>query len=308
MVLNILLVIVGFVLLMKGADFFVDGSSSLAGKLGIPSLIIGLTIVAMGTSAPEAAISISAAVKGSTGIAIGNIYGSNILNILLILGITACITPLKVGKTTIKYEIPYMVFITVVLAVIGIRAGSVGRLAGAALWVLFLIYLAYLFYQSKHMETKEEGERKDLSGIQIFLYIAGGIAAIVWGSNLTVDHATAIAEAIGISDRVIGLTIIAFGTSLPELITSVTAARKKQADIAIGNIVGSNIFNILFVLGTAGLIHDIEYSPAFVFDSFVAILAAGLLLVSVFRKGKLTRGHGVVMLVCYAAYFVYMLV
>lgn len=307
MILNIIMVIVGFILLIKGADYFVDGSSSLAAKLGIPPLIIGLTIVAMGTSAPEAAISISAALKGSTGIAIGNIYGSNIMNILLILGITACISALKVGKTTIRYEIPYMIFITAVLAVLGRLSGSVNRADGVLLWLLFLVYLAYLFYQAKHMDTQEDENVRDLKGWQILLYIAGGIAAIVAGSNLTVDSATAIAEAVGISDRIIGLTIIAFGTSLPELITSVTAARKKQADIAIGNIVGSNIFNILFVLGTASLISTIEYAQAFVFDSVIAILTALLLFLCVFRKGKLTKAAGALMLVCYAVYFVYML-
>ncbi|MBO5303260.1 MAG: calcium/sodium antiporter [Lachnospiraceae bacterium] len=308
MILNILLVIVGFVLLIKGADFFVDGSSSLASKLGIPSLIIGLTIVAMGTSAPEAAVSISAAFKGSTGIAIGNIYGSNILNILVILGVTACISQLKVGKTTIKYELPFMIFITVVLAVIGGITGNINKMIGVVLWILFIVYLAYLFYQSKHMETEEDGEIKDLSAIKIIVYIIGGMAAIIAGSNITVDGATAIAEALGVSDRVIGLTIVALGTSLPELITSVTAARKNQADIAIGNIVGSNIFNILFVLGTASLIHDITYSAAFIFDSVITVAASVLLFLCVFKKEKLTRGSGILMLGCYAVYLVYMLV
>ena len=308
MIVSILLVVIGFALLIKGADFFVDGASSLASKLGIPSLIIGLTIVAMGTSAPEAAVSISAALKGSTGIAIGNILGSNILNILIILGVTACITTVKVGKTTIKYEIPYMIFITVVLAVIGYVAGNLNKFAGVLLWVLFILYLIYLFYQTKHMEAEEDGEIKDLSVIQIILYIVGGMAAIIIGSDVTVDGATAIAEAIGVSDRIIGLTIVALGTSLPELITSVTAARKKQADIAIGNIVGSNIFNILFVLGTASIIHDITYPAAFMFDSVIAIASAVLLFLCVFRKEKLTRSSGVIMLLGYAAYFVYMLV
>lgn len=308
MILNLIMVVVGFIFLMKGADYFVDGSSSLAAKLGIPPLIIGLTIVAMGTSMPEAAVSISAALKESTGIAIGNIYGSNILNILLILGITACISALKVGKTTIRYEIPYMILVTVVLAALGWLSGSVGRVDGVLLWIMFLAYLAYLFYQAKHMDTQEDENVKDLTGWQIFLYVVGGIVAVVAGSDLTVDSATAIAEMIGISDRIIGLTIVAFGTSLPELITSVTAARKNQADIAIGNIVGSNIFNILFVLGTASLISPIEYSKAFMFDSVIAILTAVLLFLCVFRKGKLTKASGVLMLVCYAAYFGYMLV
>lgn len=307
MILNILLVIVGFVLLIKGADFFVDGASALANKLGIPPLIIGLTIVAMGTSAPEAAISISAAIKGSTGIAIGNIYGSNIMNILLILGITACIVPLKVGITTIKYEIPFMIFVSAALALIGYFTGNVGFFAGVFMWVLFILYLGYMIYQAKHMQVEEESACKDLKGWQILLCILGGMAAIVLGSDITVDNATAIATAIGISDRIIGLTVIAFGTSLPELITSVTAAKKKQADIAIGNIVGSNVFNILFVLGTASLIHNITYSAAFYVDSVMTVLTAVLLLLCVFRKKVLTRVGGIIMLLAYVAYFVFVL-
>lgn len=306
--LDILMVVVGFVLLVKGADFFVDGASSLAVRLGIPPLIIGLTIVAMGTSAPEAAVSIDAALKQSTGIAIGNIYGSNILNILIILGVTACITTLKVGRTTIRYEIPFMIAVTVVLAGIGAVAGKLSWISGIILWVLFLAYLGYLFYQAKHMETAGEEEIKKRKGYQIVLFLVLGGAAIILGSNLAVDGATGVAKVLGVSDRIIGLTIIALGTSLPELITSIAAARKQQADIAIGNIVGSNIFNILFVLGTASLISNISYSPAFYVDSVVATVVAVLLLVCVCRKGELNRKAGILMLLCYAAYFVYMLV
>lgn len=305
--LDILMIVVGFVLLMKGADFFVDGASALAARLGIPSLIIGLTIVAIGTSAPEAAVSIDAALKQSTGIAIGNIYGSNILNILVILGVTACITTLKVGKTTIRYEIPFMILATVVLAGLGTVAGKIGWISGIILWALFLIYLGYLFYQAKHMGTSGE-EVKSRKGYQIVLFLVLGGAAIILGSDLAVDGATGVARVLGVSDRIIGLTIIAFGTSLPELITSIAAARKGQADIAIGNIVGSNLFNILFVLGTASLISDISYSSAFFVDSIVATAVAVLLLVCVCRKGELNRKAGVLMLLCYAAYFVYMLV
>lgn len=306
--LDILMIAVGFVLLMKGADFFVDGASSLAARLGIPSLIIGLTIVAMGTSAPEAAVSIDAALKQNTGIAIGNIYGSNILNVLIILGVTACITTLKVGKTTIRYEIPFMILVTVVLAGLGTAAGKLSWISGIILWVLFLLYLGYLFYQAKHMETAGEEEVKTRKGYQIILFLVLGGAAIILGSDLAVDGATGVAKVLGVSDRIIGLTIIALGTSLPELITSIAAARKGQADIAIGNIVGSNIFNILFVLGTASLISDISYSSAFFVDSIVATAVAVLLLLCVCRKGELNRKAGVLMLLCYAAYFVYMLI
>ena len=307
-VLDILLVVVGFVLLIKGADFFVDGASSLAKKLGIPALIIGLTIVAMGTSAPEAAVSISAAFKGSTGIAIGNILGSNILNVLIILGVTSCISSLKVGKTTVKYEIPFVVLITVILAVMGLSTGVLTKISGVILWALFIAYLAYLFYQSKHMDSEDDDEIKDLPIFKIIVFIIGGMAAIILGSDLTVDGATAIAEAFGVSDRIIGLTIVALGTSLPELITSVTAAKKNQADIAIGNIVGSNIFNILFVLGTTSLIHDVTYASAFLLDSIIAIASAVLLYLCVRKKEALNRKDGIIMVAMYSVYLVYMLI
>ncbi len=304
--LDLLLVAAGFILLLKGADFFVDGASALADRLGIPPLIVGLTIVAMGTSLPEASVSINAAFKESGGIAIGNILGSNILNILLILGVTSVLAPLKVGKTTVRYEIPYMILVTLTLAAAGLLLGELNHYIGMLFWVLFLLYFIYLFYQARHMQSDEAGG-KQLALPLILIYILGGLLAVVWGSDLTVTHAELIAETLGVSDRIIGLTVVAFGTSLPELITSVTAARKQEADIAIGNIVGSNIFNILFVLGTASLISGIPYSPAFWLDSLAAVLAAALLFLCVCRSGKLTRRSGILLLICYAVYFVYML-
>ena len=263
--INLVLLVVGFVLLIKGADYFVEGASKIADKLGIPQLVIGLTIVAFGTSAPEAAISISSAIKGNTGIAIGNIIGSNIMNILLILGITSCITVLKVAKSTVYYEIPFVIFITTVLVVIGGTQGKLGFISGIILWALFILFFVYLIKMAKSGKSDgivEEGEaydgKKD-SMIKLIFITLAGMAAIVIGSDLTVDGATEIAKILGISDRIIGLTIVAFGTSLPELITSVTAGIKGKADIAIGNIVGSNIFNILFVLGTTSLIKSVPY-------------------------------------------------
>lgn len=273
--INLVLLVVGFVLLIKGADYFVEGASKIADKLGIPQLVIGLTIVAFGTSAPEAAISISSAIKGNTGIAIGNIIGSNIMNILLILGITSCITVLKVAKSTVYYEIPFVIFITTVLVVIGGTQGKLGFISGIILWALFILFFVYLIKMAKSGKSDgivEEGEaydgKKD-SMIKLIFITLAGMAAIVIGSDLTVDGATEIAKILGISDRIIGLTIVAFGTSLPELITSVTAGIKGKADIAIGNIVGSNIFNILFVLGTTSLIKSVPYSTNFVIDGIV---------------------------------------
>lgn len=312
--INLVLLVVGFVLLIKGADYFVEGASKIADKLGIPQLVIGLTIVAFGTSAPEAAISISSAIKGNTGIAIGNIIGSNIMNILLILGITSCITVLKVAKSTVYYEIPFVIFITTVLVVIGGTQGKLGFISGIILWALFILFFVYLIKMAKSGKSDgivEEGEaydgKKD-SMIKLIFITLAGMAAIVIGSDLTVDGATEIAKILGISDRIIGLTIVAFGTSLPELITSVTAGIKGKADIAIGNIVGSNIFNILFVLGTTSLIKSVPYSTNFVIDGIVAIAAAILLFLGVVRKKQLGRMVGIIMLIAYAGYFAYLIV
>ncbi len=312
--INLVLLVVGFVLLIKGADYFVEGASKIADKLGIPQLVIGLTIVAFGTSAPEAAISISSAIKGNTGIAIGNIIGSNIMNILLILGITSCITVLKVAKSTVYYEIPFVIFITTVLVVIGGTQGKLGFISGIILWALFILFFVYLIKMAKSGKSEgivEEGEaydgKKD-SMIKLIFITLAGMAAIVIGSDLTVDGATEIAKILGISDRIIGLTIVAFGTSLPELITSVTAGIKGKADIAIGNIVGSNIFNILFVLGTTSLIKSVPYSMNFVIDGIVAIAAAVLLFLGVVRKKQLGRMAGIIMLIAYAGYFAYLIV
>lgn len=305
---NIVILLIGFILLIKGADYFVDGASGVADKFGIPQLVIGLTIVAFGTSTPEAAISISAALKGSTGIAIGNVIGSNIMNVLLILGITSCIVPLAVAKSTVKYEIPFTIFITAVLVVYGAIFGEMNFVGGIILWALFIVFFVYLIRMSKNSETPEAEEEEKHSIIMLLIFILGGLVAIVFGSNLTVDSATAIAKVFGVTDRIIGLTIVAFGTSLPELMTSVTAARKGKADIAIGNIIGSNIFNILFVLGTTALIKSVPFASKFIVDGIVAIGAVVLLYVAVAKDGKMGRKAGVTMLVCYAAYFVYLLV
>ena len=303
--LQLLLLVVGFTMLVKGADWFVDGTSGIARKMGIPQLVVGLTIVAMGTSAPEAAVSVTAALKNNADIAIGNVVGSNILNILIILGITAVITSVAIQKSTLKIEMPYMILITVVLIVMGMNDGAVTFWEGVILWVLFIIYLGYLFVLAKN--GKEENEEVEKSTWKLLLSAIIGGVVVVWGSNITVDSATSIATILGMSERFIGLTIVALGTSLPELVTSVTAAIKGNADIAIGNIVGSNIFNILFVIGTSALITSIPYEASFLFDGIVAVAAGILLWISVFRHLELRRFWGVVMLLGYAAYFVYLL-
>lgn len=309
LLLQVGLLVVGFVMLIKGADWFVDGAASLAGKFGIPQLVIGLTIVAMGTSAPEAAVSISAALQDNAGITIGNVLGSNILNVLIILGLASVIIPIGVQKSTVKYEMPFTILITVVLAVLGLMDNKISRLEGVILWVLFIVYLVYLFFMAKKGEASVEENESKLDKVWkmlVFILIGGGL--IIWGSDVTVDAATKIAEYFEMSDRLIGLTIVALGTSLPELITSVTAAKKGNADIAIGNIVGSNIFNILFVVGTTALITPVVYAQSFLVDSIVAVVAMLVLLVLVINKDhKLKRWGGAVLLVGYVAYFIYLI-
>lgn len=309
--LQVVFLVIGFTMLVKGADWFVEGAAGIADRFGIPQIVIGLTICAFGTSAPEAAISISAALRGSAALTIGNVVGSNILNILMILGITALITPLAIKKNTFRYEIPYVVIITVLLLVLGLMGGSVSRVDGAILWGFMLIFLGYLFYMAKHgeadlMEEVPEDAKKD-SVLKLIFVTLVGMGLIVWGSDITVDAATNIAKTFGMSERLIGLTIVAFGTSLPELITSVTAGMKGKADIAIGNIVGSNIFNILFVVGTAALITPVAFATNFVIDSIVATLAAVLLFVCVAKHMQLRKMGGILMLVSYAGYFVYLM-
>ena len=287
LLLAIVLLVAGFVLLIKGADWFVDGAAGIAARFGIPQLVIGLTIVAMGTSAPEAAVSITAAMSGNAGITIGNVIGSNILNVLLILGVTAVITTVAVQKSTVKWEMPFMHLITIVLAVLGFTGGEIVLWEGVVLWALFLVYLGYLFRMAKNGNADEEDEMEMRPLWKQLLMLVVGIVCIVYGSDLTVDNATILAEAFGMDDRLIGLTIVAFGTSLPELVISITAAKKGKADIAIGNIVGSNIFNILFVVGTTALITPVAFKMGFLIDSAVSLIAGLVLWFGVMKEKKL---------------------
>lgn len=305
--ISAIMLIIGFAMLVKGADWFVGGASDIASKFHVSQLVIGLTVVAMGTSLPEAAISISAAVKGSAGIAIGNILGSNIMNIALILGITALITPLAMQKTTRMYEIPIVIASTAVLGFMGLRDNIVARFEGLVLLALFAAYLVYTFKvaanAAEEPEEQKEKRNRDIK-LVILMTVIGG-AGIALGANLTVDGASGIARAFGISEDVIGLTIVAFGTSLPELVTCVAAGLKHKADIAVGNIIGSNIFNILFVLGVAAAIHPVPYGGEFFRDSIVCLAMPALLwALAAGRQKSLMRWGGAILLLVYAAYFV----
>ncbi len=309
---NILLLLVGFALLIKGADFFVEGAAGIADRFGISQIVIGLTVVAFGTSAPEASISITAALGGSTGIAVGNVLGSNLLNILLILGATSLIIPLAVEKNTLCYEIPFVIVITALVVALGACFERIATVAGIVLVGLLVLFLVYLVLIAKKAEKNGSGEeaspKKPRPIWKLILLSLLGIGAILLGSDLAIDGATYIAHEFGMSDRVIGLTIVALGTSLPELVTSLVAAKKGNADIAIGNNVGSCIFNILFVLGVTAIISPVPFEPKFITDGLFALGAAVMLLLCVLfnRKRQLGRLGGALMLVAYAVYYVYL--
>lgn len=309
MLLQVLLLVVGFACLVKGADWFVEGASKIAVKCNIPEMIVGLTIVALGTSAPEAAVSIKAAFSNDAGMTIGNVLGSNILNILLILGVAALFAALPIKKNTMRIDLPIVIGISVLMLMLGYFDGVMGRLDGVIFYVFLVAFIVYLIISAKKGNSDGEGieiTEKD-TPLRLFLFIVVGIAVIVLGSNLTVNAASVIARRFGMTDRLIGLTIVAFGTSLPELVTSCTAAKKGQTDIAIGNIVGSNVLNILFVVGSTALITPVAFAKDFLLDAIVSIIAAVLLLVFSIRNKKLTKLGGIVMLVCYAAYFAFII-
>ena len=305
MLIQLVLLAVGFVLLVKGADWFVDGAASVAAKLGIPQLVIGLTIVAMGTSAPEAAVSLTAAFHGNADITIGNVVGSNIMNVLVILGLAALICPMKVAKLTAFVDIPVTFVISLLLLLLGLD-GSISRLDAGILLVVFIGYLSYLFFMTKKGLISGESE-EEVAKIQsvpkALLFTAIGLALIIVGSSLAVDAASAIAKMLGLSERFIGLTIVALGTSLPELFTSVAAAIKKNPDMAIGNIVGSNIFNILFIVGLSGMVIPVPFASAFRFDTLVVAATMLLLFLMSLPKRQLGRIDGFILLMGYMAYF-----
>ena len=307
MMVQVLILLVGFFLLVKGADWFVEGAASIAKKLGIPQLVIGLTIVAMGTSLPEAAVSITAALDNNAGITIGNIVGSNILNILIILGITAVITNVSIQKSTFCYEIPFMLIITVILMIFGITGSKITFMEGVIFWILFLLYLGYLYVMSKKGTEQEEENVKDIPVWKCLLFMVLGGVMVVMGSDFAVSGATEIARFFGMSERFIGLTIVAFGTSLPELVTSVVAARKNEVDMAVGNAVGSNIFNILMVLGIASAINPVSLIRENVIDIIILVVFSVVVWIFAATKKKISRKEGIAMVAMYLVYAVYII-
>lgn len=308
-VINIVLLVVGFVLLIKGADFFVDGAASLARKMKIPSLIVGLTIVAMGTSAPELAVSISSALKGSNGLAVSNVIGSNMFNLLMVLGICSAIMPIAVNKDVLKRDYPISIA-AMVLFVVFILDGTLARWEGAVLFVCLIAYIIMSIKLAKSNKTEDEPPA-EFSAIKCALSIIGGAAGIVIGGQFVVDNAQSIALAAGMSETLVGLTICAMGTSLPELVTSITASKKGENDMAVGNVIGSNIFNALGILGISGLITPITLQGAAaseaVIDGVILIAASVTALICCITGLKISRKQGVVLVLFYAAYTAYII-
>ncbi|MDD7379445.1 MAG: calcium/sodium antiporter [Lachnospiraceae bacterium] len=303
------LLIVGFLLLIKGADFFVEGSAAVAKKLRVPTMIIGLTIVAMGTSAPECAVSIAASIKGSNAMAISNVVGSNIFNLMVVCGFCALFTPLIVHAKTLKQEFPFSILAAIIMLIAGFIGMTLGRIDGVILLVLFAFFLAWMVKSAlnarANAEDIEEENVKDLGNLQCLLYIIGGIIAIVIGGDLVVDSATEIARTFGLSENLIGLTIVAFGTSLPELVTSAVAAKKGEVDMALGNVIGSNIFNILLVAGIAATVSPMAFLMENVIDLVILIVMSIVVWSFASTKKKIGRAEGVFMLIIYVAYIVY---
>jgi len=313
----ILLLVVGFVLLVYGADFFVDGCCSIAKTLRIPSIIIGLTIVALGTSAPEAAVSITAALNGSSGISAGNCVGSNFFNLLVIVGLCAVFAPVPVSRDIIKRDFPFSLFVEGLVLLVfcdfafGKTANVLGRVAGITLFALYLIYIGILVFsirKSRQVSTADADDDDDIKTMSVpkslILIICGG-AAVVFGGNIVVDNASIIARFFGMSETLIGLTIVALGTSLPELVTSFVAAKKGEVDLALGNCIGSNIANFLFVLGLSATVRPIAVDMNVLIDTTILIVACIIVYAMCLTGRRLSRKEGVMMILMYAAYTAY---
>ena len=313
----VFVLIIGFVLLINGADFFVEGASSVAKMLKVPSLIIGMTIVAMGTSLPETSVSIAASMNNQNTLAVSNVVGSNIFNLMVVLGVCAVITELKVSKDVLKRDYPFSVLCAILLLVAGVIGMTLGRMDGIIFLVIFAVFIFYLIKSAldarksgeiseKEREMNEEMEEmEDLPVWKCILYIVGGAIAIKYGGDWVVDSASVMATSFGISATLVGLTICSVGTSLPELVTSIVAARKNELDMAVGNVVGSNVFNILMVLGIAATVSPIAFLTENIIDIVVLLVFSLITWVLCVTQKKLSKKEGILMLVLYTIYLVY---
>ena len=303
--LKYILLVGGFFLLIKGADLFVDGSSAAAKKLKVSPLIIGMTIVAMGTSLPETSVSV--ALAGKNELAISNVVGSNIFNLMVVCGMCALLCPLKIDGISLKRDFPFSIAIAGLLMLLGKLDGSVGHIDGVILLIVFTGFLVLMISTARKQQGADEDEIKSMPVWKLILFIIIGMAAIGVGGKMVVSGASDIARRFGMSDNLIGMTVVALGTSLPELVTSVVAAKKNEVDMALGNVIGSHIFNILFVLGAAAAIHPVAFTSLNLIDSAVLILMSGLVLLFCFKSKKLVRWQGAVMLLVYGGYTAYII-
>ena len=303
---NLLFLLVGFIFLIKGADLFVEGSSSIAKKFKIPSMIIGLTIVAMGTSAPEASVSVTSSLIGQNDMSVANVVGSNFFNILVVLGVSTLFSKLPVKESTIKDDVPFLIFISIVTLIFGIDF-NITRLEGVIFLGIFIWFILSLIKQAKQNKENEDIVN-ELPMSKTVFYIIIGLAGIVLGGDITVDSASAIATQFGLSENLIGLTIVAVGTSLPEFVTSVIATRKGETEIAIGNVVGSNIFNILFVLGIAAVLSPMTISVEAGIDIIFMIFITILLFMNMKQEKFILKKHGIFYILLYLAYMVYTII
>jgi len=308
----VVLLIIGFAFLVKGADAFVEGSSSIAKHFHVPSLIIGMTIVAMGTSLPETAVSVTASIAGSNALAVSNAVGSNIFNLMVVIGVCAVLTPVAVQKSSLKIDIPFSIVCALLLLVLGHDRMMLTRVNGLILIVLFAFFILYMIRSAQHSMNNEDSEfaaeaaeMKVMSVPKSLIFIVIGIAGITLGSDWVVDGSKTIASAFGISENLIGLTIVAFGTSLPELMTSIVAARKNEVDMALGNAVGSNIFNILMVLGIASALSPIAFIQENIIDIIILVGFSFIVWLMAWTKHRLDKLEGLAMILLYAGYVVY---
>ncbi|MBC8630837.1 calcium/sodium antiporter [[Eubacterium] tenue] len=316
--MSFLTLLIGFALLIKGADIFVDGASSIAKKFNVSPMLIGLTIVAMGTSAPEAAVSVSSSLAGQNDMSIANVVGSNFFNILIVLGVSSIIAKLPVEKETIKKDTPFLIFISILLLALSLNF-NLSRLDGVIFLVLFILFLINMIksnISSKDIESSsgetaiaiEATDTKSIHMPKTLLLCLIGIVGIVFGGDLVVNSATNIATSFGMSANLVGLTIVAMGTSLPELVTSVIAVKKGETEIAIGNVIGSNIFNILLVLGLAALIHPMAVSMVAIIDTIFMTAVTILLYIFIKKNNSLTKIHGIIFVIIYFIYLIYTII
>ncbi|MEF9892775.1 MAG: calcium/sodium antiporter [Anaerorhabdus sp.] len=308
MIVNIGLLLVGFLALIKGADYFVDGAASIASLLKIPSVVVGLTIVAFGTSAPEAAVSITAALNHSNAIAISNVIGSNIFNLIVVLGMTAIITIVPVPRSIMRKEFPFLIAVSFLMALFIFTGNSLTRLEGIIFLILIIAYVVWLIKDSLSKRASIEVEKPMFSLPMSLVLIVIGIFGIIFGGDLVVNNAKAIALTLGLSEKLVGLTIVSIGTSLPELVTSLVAAKKGNVDIAVGNVVGSNIFNILFILGLSATITPIPVEFALMFDLVIMLIATLLCFFVAKRNGKLDKKEGIIFLLLFISYLTYIII